>query len=429
MRSIIIDGPAKISGVVVPGGNKNAALPIVAASILTKEPVVLHNMPIIRDVEVMLELASSLGAKVVREGTTVTIQADSIVRTSLPSSQCAALRASFLFAGAVAARCGESRIGLPGGDFIGRRRLDSHYYGLGKLGISSVIHDGFVDFQLGKRGLSGADIFLDEASVTATEHILIAAVLAKGRTVIRNAAAEPHVQQLAEFLNAMGAKISGLDSNTLYVEGVDSLHGAEYEIDSDHIEAAGFLAMAAATGGGVEIEGKIQPRHYWMCRRVMERFSIKFRLMRNHIVMNPGQKMKVIRDAQNAIPIVADGPWPQFPSDMMSCLIVAATQAKGTVLFFEKMFESRLYFVDRLISMGANAIVCDPHRVVITGPAKLRGAELPSPDIRAGMAMVIAASCARGRSVVHNADVIFRGYENLLMKLNSLGVKATLQES
>lgn len=429
MKSILIEGPSKISGHITPGGNKNAALPIIAAALLTPEPVILHNMPVILDVENMLAIAEDIGVSVQRNGTDVTICAEKITKSRLPRAKCAALRASFIFAGAVAARCGESHIGLPGGDFIGRRRLDSHYYGLGKLGIAGKPRNGCADFKVEPSGLHSADMFLDEASVTATEHIVIAAVLAKGTTFLRNAAMEPHVQQLCEILNQMGAKISGIGTSTLSIEGVPSLHGTEYTIDSDYIEACGFMAMAAATGGEIEITGKIQPRHYWMARRVFERFNINFTLEPDRIFLPGGQKMKVVKDIGSAIPVISDGPWPQFPSDMMSCMIVAATQAKGTVLFFEKMFESRMYFVDRLIAMGANAIVCDPHRVVISGPAKMRGGTMSSPDIRAGMAMIAAAAMAQGQSRILNADTIFRGYENLIEKLNALHIKATLQEN
>lgn len=426
MRDIIIEGPAKTSGIIRPGGNKNAALPIIAAAMLTDEPVVLHNVPNILDADAMLNLARQIGASVTRNGNDVTIHAATLNRSDLPRNLCASIRASVLFGAPVAIRCGEATVGLPGGDFIGRRRLDSHYYGLKKLGISNTLGAGAVTFKMEKSHLTASDIFLDEASVTATEHILTAAVLAKGTTVIRNAAAEPHVQQLAKFLNAMGAQISGIDTNTYVIKGVEKLHGCEYELEADHIEVASFLSMAAATGGSVEFEGNIKLHHYWMTRRVFERFNIHFKLTNGHISMPGGQRLRVKMDAGNAIPMVADGPWPQFPSDMMSCMIVAATQAKGTVMFFEKMFESRLYFVDRLIAMGANAVVCDPHRVVISGPAKLRPLEMSSPDIRAGMAMVLAASCAKGRSVIHNADMIFRGYENLMEKLQTLGVQAEL---
>ena len=425
MSEIIIDGPVRTQGVIRPGGNKNAALPIIAAALLTDEPVVIHNLPMILDADAMLNIARNLGAEVTRVGTDVTICAAGLKKSELPRALCASVRTSILFGAPVAIRFGKATVGLPGGDFIGRRRLDSHYYGLRKLGISSKLTPGAVTFTQEKK-LSGSDIFLDEASVTATEHILTAAVLAKGTTILRNAAAEPHVQQLAEFLNAMGADITGIDTNTYRVHGVERLHGCEFTLEADHIEVASFLCLAAATGGGVELEGNIHPRHYWMTRRVFEKLNIHFRLYNGHISMRPDQKMKIAMDAGNAIPMISDGPWPQFPSDMMSCLIVAATQAKGTILFFEKMFESRIYFVDRLIAMGANAVVCDPHRVVISGPAKLRPLRMSSPDIRAGMAMIIAACCARGRSTIQNADMVFRGYENLMEKLRALGVPAEL---
>ncbi len=421
MRSLIIDGPVKIKGSITPGGNKNAALPMIAACLLTDQEVILHNMPQINDAAVMLDLARYAGAEVERSGRTVKIRAANITQSVLPNALCAKVRTSILFAGALTYRCGSAQIGLPGGDFIGRRRLDSHYYGLGKLGISTELRDGAADFKL-KGGLQGQDLFLDEASVTATEQIMIAAAVADGVTYIRNAASEPHIQQLGELLNLMGAQIEGLDTNTLKITGVKKLHGAEYTIDSDHIEAASFLSLAAATGGEVEITGKIRTHHYWMTRRMFERFGIEFELTPNRIFMRGGQTLRIQPDAGNAIPVISDGPWPQFPSDMMSCMIVAATQAQGTALFFEKMFESRIYFVDRLIAMGANAIVCDPHRVVISGPANLHALEMSSPDIRAGMALVLAAICANGRSVIHNADMIYRGYEELVPKLKSLGV-------
>ena len=422
MRSLLIEGPSRISGTIVPGGNKNAALPIIAASLLTGEKVTIHNMPEIVDVQVMLELAESAGATVERSGGTVTIRAENIKNSTLPPALCKRVRGSILFAGVLAIRCGKAEIGLPGGDFIGRRRLDSHYYGLNKLGIEAKQLEGKAVFRRKKAKLQGQDLFLDEASVTATEQVMIAAAAAEGETIIRNAAAEPHIQELGELLELMGAKVEGLDTNMIRITGAKNLHGAEYTIDSDHIEIASFLCLAAATGGGVEFIGKIRPHHYWMTIRMFERFGIKITVTPDHIVMAPGQKMRVKSDAGKAIPVVTDGPWPQFPSDMMSCMIVAATQAKGTVLFFEKMFESRIYFVDRLIAMGANAIVCDPHRAVISGPSKLHGLEMSSPDIRAGMALVVAAACAKGHSRINNADMIYRGYEKLVPKLRAIGV-------
>ena len=422
MSSLLIEGPARIDGEVQIGGNKNAVLPMIAAAMLTEEPVILHNVPDILDVRNMLELARVLGADVRRDGKTVEICARNIATTVLPQNLCTAIRTSLLFAGPLAMRAGSAQVYPPGGDVIGRRRLDSHFYGLRKLGIT--VEADAVPYSFLRVGCPGktVDMFLDEASVTATEHILIAAALWNGETVIRNAASEPHVTQLAQLLCAMGAEISGIETNILTVRGKERLHGAEFTLEGDHIEAASFLALCAAAKGKIHITGNISCRHYWMTRRVFERFGAEISLEAGHITMDCRKGLQIEPDFGNAIPTISDGPWPQFPSDMMSCMIVAATQAKGTVLFFEKMFESRIYFVDRLIAMGANAIVCDPHRVVISGPAHLRGTEMASPDIRAGMAMVIAGCCAEGQTIVNRAEVVYRGYENLAEKLRNLGV-------
>ena len=427
MSSLLIEGPSKISGEVRIGGNKNAVLPMIAAAMLTDEPVILHNVPDILDVRNMLELARVLGAEIKRDGKTVEICAKNITLTDLPRNLCTAIRTSLLFAGPLAMRTGSAQLWPPGGDVIGRRRLDAHFYGLGKLGID--VNYDVIPYTFTRVGAKEEliDMFLDEASVTATEHIMTAAALREGETIIRNAASEPHITQLAQLLCAMGAEISGIETNILSIRGKKKLHGAEFTVEGDHIEAASFLALCAATGGEIEINGILSPRHYWMTRRVFERFGLSFRLDPGKITMK-AQKMRIRPDFGNAIPIIADGPWPQFPSDMMSCMIVAATQARGSVLFFEKMFESRIYFVDRIIAMGANAIVCDPHRVVISGPAKLRGITMASPDIRAGMAMIIAGACAKGTSVINHAEIIFRGYENLPGKLTALGVKNSLAE-
>jgi UDP-N-acetylglucosamine 1-carboxyvinyltransferase len=271
--------------------------------------------------------------------------------------------------------------------------------------------------------LSGKELFFDEASVTATEHVMMTAVSAKGTTVIRNAAAEPHVQDLAELLVAMGADISGVGTNTITIQGGKPLSGAEFTVSGDHIEAGSYLIMSAVTGGELVVDG-IYPRHFWMLRRVFEKFGVNFSFEKNSITLPGNQKLEVKYDFGNATPVISDGPWPQYPSDMMSCTIVMATQAAGTTLFFEKMFESRIYFVDMLISMGANAIVCDPHRVVVSGPSRLRGMEISSPDIRAGMAMLIAAAIADGTSVINNAEVISRGYESVVETFNALGGNA-----
>ncbi len=418
MNSLNIDGGRTLSGEIELSGNKNAILPMIAASILTDQEVTLHNVPDIIDVENMLEIASLLGVEVSRADNSVTLKAANISTTSIPRLLSSKIRTSLLFAGPLLIRCGSAQFWPPGGDVIGRRRLDAHFYGLTTMG--AVIVSEYTPFSLKSSALLGKELFFDEASVTATEHIMMTATLAEGVTVIRNAAAEPHVQDLAEFLCSMGAEIKGIGTNTLTITGKEKLHGTEYRVTSDHIEACSFLVMSAITGGELTITGTT-PKHYWMMRRVFEKFNIQFSLEADRIYLPGNQELKIKQDLGNAIPVISDGPWPQFPSDMMSCTIVMATQAQGTMLFFEKMFESRIYFVDRLISMGANAIVCDPHRVVISGPAKLKGSEMSSPDIRAGMAMLIAALSAEGHSVIHNADIIFRGYDSLIDKILSLG--------
>lgn len=393
---------------------------MIAATLLTDQEIILHNVPDILDVKVMLEIAQRIGVIVEQEKSTLRLKTYKIRTTRIPRKLCNRIRSSLLFAGPLLARCGKASLYTPGGDIIGRRRLDAHLYGLKSLG-AEIISDNDL-FKFKAKSLHGRKLFFDEASVTATEHIMMAAATAKGCTVIRNAAAEPHVQDLAKLLIKMGAKISGLDTNTITIEGVEKLHGAEHTVVGDHIEAGTFLAMAAVTGGKVTIQGSV-PGHYWMIRRIFERFGIHFKLLPDRIHLPGNQELRIEPDFGNAIPVISDGPWPQYPSDMMSCTIVMATQAKGTVLFFEKMFESRIYFVDRLKNMGANAIICDPHRVVISGPAKLKAMEMSCPDIRAGMAMLIAALCADGSSIIHNIDMISRGYESIENKIASLGGK------
>lgn len=420
MNNLIIEGGGSISGEVRLSGNKNAVLPMIAACLLTDEEVILNNVPNIVDLQVMLEIAAELGVECSFNNNRLKMHAKNIKTTKIPREWCSRVRTSILFAGPLAVRAGSAELWPPGGDVIGRRRLDGHFYGLNALGIEVDCFDTY-KFTCRQRP-RGRELFLDEASVTATEHIMTAAVLADGETIIRNAASEPHVTDLAELLNNMGAKISGLNSNTLTIQGVEKLHGTEHTVVSDHIEAGSFLSLAAATGGDLRIKG-ITPRHYWMTRRVFERLGVELKLLGDTMLVPGGQQPRINPDFGGYTPVISDGPWPQFPSDMMSCTIVAATQTQGTVMFFEKMFESRLYFVDRLISMGANAIVCDPHRVVITGKTQLRGQTLASPDIRAGMAMIIAAVCARGTSEISNCRMISRGYENIAEKLTAIGVK------
>lgn len=424
MRSLRIEGGAPIRGEVVIGGNKNAALPMIAATLLTGEEVVLHNLPDILDVRSMLEIAAALGAEVEFHDHTLKIRCRKLAGTAVPRELCSKNRTSILFAAPLLARGGGATLYPPGGDVIGRRRLDGHFYGLLKLGATMEFDQAY-RFKANGR-LHGRELFLDEASVTATEQILMAAVTAEGRTTLYNAACEPHVFDLAVLLNAMGAKISGHGSNTITVDGVDTLHGAEHTVVGDHIEAGSFIALGAACGGELTIRGTT-PRHYWMIRRIFERLGLTLELHPDRIYLPGGQEMRIETDFGGYTPVLSDGPWPQFPSDMMSCAIVAATQAAGSALFFEKMFESRIYFVDRLISMGANAIVCDPHRVLITGKSQLHGVVMSSPDIRAGMAMVIAALAARGESVINSAEVIYRGYENLAAKLAAIGARITEQ--
>lgn len=421
MRSLEVEGGAKIQGEVTVCGNKNAALPMIAASLLTSEPVTLHNVPDILDVRTMLDIARSLGAEADFQDHTLRICCPKVKTDTISPDLCRRARTSILFAAPLLVRTGRAVLSPPGGDVIGRRRLDGHFYGLEKLG-GTMKFDGHYRFSA-KGRLTGSEMFLDEASVTATEQILIAAATASGHTTLYNAAGEPHVVDLANLLNAMGANISGHGSNVIEIEGVESLHGVEYTVQGDYIEAGSFLTMAAVCGGGLVLNGTGPCRNYWMIRRTFERLGIFMDLQPDRIEIQPGQDLAVRNDFGNQLPTIADGPWPQFPSDMMSCTIVAATQAAGSVLFFEKMFESRIYFVDRLISMGAQAVVCDPHRVLISGKAHLHAVEMSSPDIRAGMAMVIAALCARGTSRIHQADMIYRGYENLVEKLSSIGVK------
>lgn len=419
MPSLIIKGRQPLSGTIRVGGNKNAVLPMIASLMLTDEPCVLHNVPDILDVHTMLDIARHLGAEAELKGSTLYFHCKNVSTAEVPAELCSRNRTSILFAGPMLARCGRIALGRPGGDSIGRRRLDGHFYGLEQLGSKLSEDTCFRFTRLGKK-LQGRELFLDEPGVTATEQIISAAVTAEGITTLYNAASEPHVSDLAVMLNKMGAKISGIGSNVLTIEGVEKLHGVEHEVIFDHINAGSFVALAAATGADLTIEG-VRPRSFWMLRRVYERLGINVGLYDNRITVSAEQSRQVKYDAGGPFLQISDGPWPQFPTDMMSCTIVAATQCKGTVTFFEKMFDGRMNFVDRLVDMRANAIICDPHRVVITGPSELHGTVLSSPDIRAGMALVIAALCAKGESRIHRAEIIYRGYGNLVEKLRSIG--------
>jgi len=417
MAKFIIQGGKRIAGKHKTPGNKNAALPMLAACVLTDQPVTLQNIPLIQDVRAMLDILGELGAEIELRGHTVNICCASIRKRKLDETLCRSVRSSILFAGPMAARHGSVTLSPPGGDVIGRRRLDTHFDGLAQLGIS--LH-GERNYIFQRDNFKAADILLDEASVTATENILMAAVLAPGRTTIFNAACEPHVQDLCRMLNKMGADIQGIGTNLLTIEGIDSLTGTHHRVSPDYVETASFIAAAALTGGALQIENVI-PEDFLIIGKFFARLGITWKIKDNTLYLPAKQKLEIQDDVGAAIPKIEDGTWPNFPSDLMSVSIVLATQAAGTMLFFEKMFESRMYFVDRLIAMGARIIQCDPHRVVVSGPATLHGTKLSSPDIRAGMSLLLAALCAKGESIISNAQIIDRGYENVDRALRRLG--------
>lgn len=418
MARFIIQGQRALNGTFQPSGNKNAALPMLAASLLTEDALTLHNVPHIEDVRVMLELLELLGVSVERRGHTVTLCAKKLNRTRLDSDLCRRVRSSILLAGPLTARRGRAVISPPGGDVIGRRRIDTHIQGLRALGISI---EGGEFYSFKTRHLRGADILLDEASVTATENIMMAASVAEGDTTLFNAACEPHVQDLGALLNKMGADIEGLGTNRQLIRGREKLHGATHTVGPDFVEAGSYLAAVAATRGKINIEGMQDDCSLPVIRRAFERMGVRWSDDTGKIVLDTTRPLRIRKDYGSVIPKLEDGAWPAFPSDLMSVMIVLATQAKGSILFFEKMFESRMYFVDRLIEMGAHIIQCDPHRVLVEGPARLHGIHMSSPDIRAGMSMLIAALCAKGESVIESAQVIDRGYERVDERLRSLG--------
>lgn len=421
MSEYHIEGGFPIKGTINVSGNKNAALPCIAASILTSEPVTLHNIPDIADTGVMLEILKALGASVKSAGkNSWTIHAKDIKQNDIPPELSKKIRASILFAGPLLARCGKAVMPPPGGDVIGRRRLDTHFLALTELGARVNI-DGRFTFTANK--LAGTDLFLDEASVTATENALMAAVLAKGKTIITNAACEPHVQDVCRMLNSMGAKISGVGSNILTIEGVKELKGCEFRIGADFMEIGSFIGLAAATKGSIEIEG-VKDCDLRPIKLSFGKLGIHWETDGDILRVPAAQEMQINTDLGGMIPKIDDAPWPGFPPDLTSIMTVVATQVKGTVLIHEKMFESRMFFVDKLIGMGARITLCDPHRAVVSGPCLLHGdEELSSPDVRAGMAIVIAALCARGNSIIRNVYQVERGYERLTERLKSLGAQ------
>ena len=417
-----VEGGFPIKGTIKASGNKNAALPCIAACVLTNEPVILQNIPDIEDTGVMFDVLRSLGVSVESVGANAwKVEAKNIEKSEIPAMFTKKIRGSILFAGPLVARTGKVVMSPPGGDVIGRRRVDTHFLALQELGVNISANGQFV-FATNK--LVGADIFLDEASVTATENAVMAAVLAEGQTIITNAASEPHVQDLCKMLISMGAKISGVGSNILTIDGVKKLHGTEYRIGPDYMEIGSFIGLAAATKGSITITG-VEPRDLRPIKLAFKKLRIHWELDGDSLTVPIGQSMQVDTDLGGMTPKIDDSPWPGFPADLTSVMTVVATQVSGTVLIFEKMFESRMFFVDKLIGMGARITLCDPHRAVVSGPCRLHGDELVSPDVRAGMALVIAALSAQGESVIRNVYQIERGYEHLVERLQSLGAHIT----
>ena len=418
----VVEGGHSLSGSIEPAGNKNAALPIIAAALLTREKVTLENVPRILDTEALVELVGTVGAKAEwTSNNTLEIEAKDIRAGELNAELCAKIRASILLAGPLLARCGQVILPPPGGDVIGRRRVDTHFLAFEQLGAEYSLTDRY---EFRARRLRGADVFLDEPSVTGTENALMAAVAAEGTTILRNAASEPHVQDLANFLVAMGASIEGIGTNTLTIHGGRSLGAARHRIGPDHIEVGSFIGLAAVTGSELRVT-RAGVQHLRSIRMGFERLGIECDVEGDDLIIPEEQPREIRSDLGGHVPKLEDQPWPAFPADLMSIAIVTATQCRGLVLMHEKMFESRMFFVDKLIAMGARIVLCDPHRALVSGPSNLRGARVESPDIRAGMAMLLAALCAEGTSTIHNARQIERGYERIDQRLNALGAKIT----
>ena len=420
LQSFVIEGGQALGGTVKVSGNKNGVLPVLAACVLTSEPVRLTNVPRIRDVATMLALLDDIGAEVEWTGANeVRVDASAVHKTELDEELCRRIRASFLLAGPLLARFGRAIVPPPGGDVIGRRRLDPHMHAFAELGVEISLNSRY---EMSTSGLRGKPVFLDEPSVMATENAVMAAVLAQGETVIGNAACEPHVQDLCRFLASLGAEIEGIESNVLRIRGVQRLRGGEWQISPEHIEVGSFIGMAAVTGGDLTITD-LDPHDLAPIVPAFERLGVRVEVGESSVRVPPGQELVIQDDLGGAIPKIEDGPWPQFPADLTSIALTVATQAQGTILIFEKMFESRLFFVDKLVSMGARIILCDPHRAVVTGPAHLYAQRMSSPDIRAGMAMLIAALCAEGTSTIGEAYQIDKGYERIDERLRALGAR------
>ena len=416
---LIVRGGRRLRGTVHVAGNKNAAGPALAAALLSDEPLRLRNVPRIGDVEVFADLLRSLGVEIDEEGDdTLVACAARVVSGRVDARLGRQIRMSLLLAGPLLARLGRAELPPPGGDVIGRRRIDTHILAL--QGLGAKVEAGRDGYRLSAKRLHGADILLDEMSVTATENVVLAAVLAEGRSVIRNAASEPHVQDLCELLNAMGASISGTGTNQLVIDGVERLRGTDFALGPDYLEVGSFIGLAAVTHSALRI-ADCRPAEHGMTRIMFNRLGVDWKVDGNDIVVPEEQALEVVEDQGNAVPKIDDAPWPGFPADLISIATVTATQVRGSVLIHEKLFESRLFFVDRLISMGARIVLCDPHRAVVIGPSKLYGQNLVSPDIRAGMALLIAALCAEGESAIDNVSQIDRGYERIEERLVELG--------
>jgi len=416
----VVQGGHRLSGTIRPSGNKNAALPIIAAALLTEHPVTLENVPRIRDVETLVELVRTLDVDVEWKGrNTLAIHARQVHAAKLDPNLCRRIRASILLAAPLLARCGEIELPPPGGDVIGRRRVDTHFLALERLGAGFEFDDAF---RLSTKGLRGADVFLDEPSVTGTENAITAAVAARGTTILRNAASEPHVQDLCHFLVALGATIEGIGTNKLTIEGGRPLGAATHTIGPDHIEVGSFIGLAAVTKSEIRIQDA-GIEHLRSTLLGFARLGVTCRVDGADLIVPAQQDMIIQSDIGGHIPKLEDQPWPAFPADTMSIALVTATQCSGLVLVHEKMFESRLFFVDKLVGMGARIVLCDPHRALVSGPARLRGGNVESPDIRAGMAMLLAAMCADGESTINNVGQIERGYERIDERLRALGAK------
>lgn len=422
MQQFVIRGGHALSGEVTPGGNKNAILKMLPACLLTDEAITLHNVPEIVDVQVTIKIMQSLGVEVTWiDNRTVKVHAKNINSHQLPLTLAKTIRTSFVFSSAMLHRMGKVELPVPGGDKIGERRLDTHVQALKQLGVNVEYNNGL--FVMICKQFVGTQILLNEASVTATENTIMAAVLAKGTTVIDNAASEPHVQNLCRMLNDMGAKISGIGSNRLTIEGVDTLHGTETRVDSDYMETGSWIGAAVMTGGEIRIKDA-DPQYLDMTALVFGRLGVTWEVTGQDIIVPAHQTLQIVPDIGNRIPVVKAQPWPAFPADLMSIALVVATQSAGAVMFHDWMYESRLFFTDKLVRMGARITLCDPHRVLIQGPTTLKGVmNITSPDIRAGMALVLAALAAKGETRISNIGQIDRGYENIEHKLKALGAE------